>query len=207
MSALNLPKPKQVFAGEDELRKLNGGAQANGGGAAADGTIEDGVRVREGGMQDEGEYQPPRGSDKYKIGMIFPPREIRGELCSVAPSGVKRADAIGIVDKTAIAISKSPHPKLLEDKIREHQKTDPKFAFLNDEDPYHQYYRYMREKVLEDAEDVAKGIVPSSVAEKAAAEKAAADAKEAEELAGGSTYEPKQWEFRVDLPGVTAMDL
>lgn len=72
MSALNLPKPKQVFAGEDELRKLNGNGTSAG---ADDGTIEDGVRVR----VDEGEYVPPRGSDKYKNGMIFPPREIRGE--------------------------------------------------------------------------------------------------------------------------------
>lgn len=112
---------------------------------------------------------------------------------------------IGIVDKTAIAISKSPHPKLLEDKIREHQKTDPKFAFLNDEDPYHQYYRYMREKVLEDAEDVAKGLIPAALAEKAAAAKAKEEAERAEDEASG--YEPKIWEFRVDLPGVTAMDL
>jgi splicing factor 3A subunit 1 len=80
MSALNLPKPKQSYAGEDELRKLNvngnGTVHANGGG---DGTVEDGVRVKE---VAEEEYKPPRGSDKYKIGMIFPPREIRGEKSS-----------------------------------------------------------------------------------------------------------------------------
>jgi splicing factor 3A subunit 1 len=63
----------------------------------------------------------------------------------------------------------------------------------------------MREKVLEDAEDVAKGIVPAAQAAKAAADKAREEAerKEDEEAA----YEPKGWEFRVDLPGVTAMDL
>lgn len=80
MSALNLPKPKQVFAGEDELRKLN--TNGANGTANGDGTIEEGVRVREGGGADEPEYQAPRGSDRFKLGMIYPPREIRGEsLC------------------------------------------------------------------------------------------------------------------------------
>lgn len=69
MSSLNLPKPKQVFAGEDELRKLNGGGPN--GAANGNGTPE--VEVVE-------EYRPPRGSDKYKLNMIFPPREIRGEF-------------------------------------------------------------------------------------------------------------------------------
>lgn len=63
----------------------------------------------------------------------------------------------------------------------------------------------MREKVLEDAEDVAKGIIPEAekVRIEAARIKEEAERKEDEEAA----YEPKSWEFRVDLPGVTAMDL
>lgn len=77
MSALNLPKPKQTFAGEDELRKLNGHGASNAAKANGDGTIEEGVRVRE--VEEEPEYQPPRPSDKYKVSMILPPREIRGE--------------------------------------------------------------------------------------------------------------------------------
>lgn len=85
---------------------------------------------------------------------------------------------------------------MLEEKIRDHQKTDPKFAFLNDADPYHQYYRYMIEKVREDVEDAAQGISAIAVPEKKVEKK--------EEL---STYEPKTLEFKVDLPGVTAMDL
>jgi splicing factor 3A subunit 1 len=84
MSALNLPKPKQAFAGEDELRTLNTNGHASG--PAADGTVEDGVRVK----VDEGEYVPPRGSDKYKIGMIYPPREIRGESHAGQSHGVPR---------------------------------------------------------------------------------------------------------------------
>lgn len=108
---------------------------------------------------------------------------------------------LAIVDKTALAVSKSPTPALLEQKILEHQKTDPKFAFLNSEDPYHQYYRYMVEKVKEDAEDAAKGI-----AKPAAAATGTQDAAAAEETPA-NTFEPRPFEFKVDLPGVTASDL
>lgn len=102
------------------------------------------------------------------------------------------------MDKTAAHIAKSPTPDLLEGKIREHQKSDPKFAFLNDEDPYHQYYRYMIEKTREDAEDLAKnGGVASTPAPPPQKEKK-------DEV---NAYEPKPLEFMVDLPGVTAMDL
>lgn len=83
----------------------------------------------------------------------------------------------------------------------EHQKTDPKFAFLNNEDPYHQYYRYMVEKVKEDAEDAAKGIA------KPATPAAQGDKKDVKEEDPLSSYEPKQFDFKVDLPGVTANDL
>jgi splicing factor 3A subunit 1 len=69
MATLNLPKPVHSYAGEDELRsKTNGTANGNGNGV----TVED---VEE----DIGEYRPPRPSDKYKTGIIYPPREIRSE--------------------------------------------------------------------------------------------------------------------------------
>lgn len=87
---------------------------------------------------------------------------------------------------------------MLEEKIREHQKTDPKFAFLNDADPYHQYYRHMIEKMREDVEDAAKGISATPVPEQKKVEERKEDL---------NMYEPKAWEFKVDLPGVTAMDL
>jgi splicing factor 3A subunit 1 len=184
MSALNLPKPINTYAGEEELRRPNGVA-VNGNGNGNGEEVE----------EDIGEYKPPRPSDKFLKGIIYPPREIRSEFfvrretCS--------ADVEDIVDKTANHIAKSPTPALLEDKIREHQKTDPKFAFLNDEDPYHQYYRYMIEKTREDAEDAAKGLTPTPAPEQRKVEK--------EETV--NAYEPKGFEFKVDLPGVTAMDL
>lgn len=72
MSALNLPKPVNTYAGEDELRKTTNGVNgANGVNGTSSGV--------EGG-EDEGEYVAPKPSDRFKAGLIYPPREVRSEL-------------------------------------------------------------------------------------------------------------------------------
>ena len=109
----------------------------------------------------------------------------------------KACSTAGIIDKTALAISKSPTPSLLEDKIRERQKSDAKFAFMQEDDPFHQYYRYMKERVAEDAEAVRQGTL--------APQQQTQTMDEVIDQVGG--YEPKPAEFKVDLPGVTAHDL
>lgn len=197
--SLNLPKPVNSYAGEDELRKANGNgtAQVNGGD----------------GEEDVGEYRAPRMSDRYKVGMIYPPKEMRSESLSLH----SRYDRVGmltrmldVIDKTSNHVSKSPSPAMLEAKIKEQLKTDPKFAFLNDEDPYHAYYKYMVEKIREDAEDVAKGLVPAPTAGASAASGAGGEAEneKVKNLADQVTaYEPRELEFKIDLPGVTAQDL
>lgn len=63
MPALNLPKPVNSYAGEDELRNQNGSAFG-------------------GAEEDVGEYRPPRLSDKYRAGLIYPPPEMRSECLS-----------------------------------------------------------------------------------------------------------------------------
>lgn len=63
--SLSLPKPVNTYAGEDELRQTNGSADANGG-----------------AEEDVGEYKAPRMSDRYKVGMIYPPKEMRSESMS-----------------------------------------------------------------------------------------------------------------------------
>ncbi len=65
--ALNLPKPVHSYAGEDDLKNLNGKV-----------SVED--------VEDEGEYRPPRMSDKYLKGIIYPPPEMRSEFIAVAHS-------------------------------------------------------------------------------------------------------------------------
>ncbi|BEI80027.1 hypothetical protein CcaverHIS002_0105560 [Cutaneotrichosporon cavernicola] len=166
--ALNLPKPVHSYAGEDDLKNLNGKA-----------SVEE--------VEDEGEYRPPRMSDKYLKGIIYPPPEMRK-----------------IIDKTAMAVAKTSKPQVLEDKIRESQTTDPRFAFLNDEDPYYQYYRWKVESSREQLEDQAKGLVTANGTPTGSTPAPPAPKTIHPELIG---YEPKQWEFKADLPGVTAQDL
>ena len=76
MSALNLPKPVNTYAGEDELRNVNAGPNGttNGNADAAEGSGENGEAGAEEVVE---EYRPPRRSDKYLPGIIYPPREIR----------------------------------------------------------------------------------------------------------------------------------
>ncbi|KAJ9095485.1 hypothetical protein QFC20_006628 [Naganishia adeliensis] len=147
---------------------------------------------------------PARPSAALLDNIIYPSREIRS-----------------IIDKTAIHIAKSPLPQQLEDKIREHQKNDPKFSFLRDSDPFHRYYRYMIERVKEDGEDAvlagnaaatAAAAVPSVVPEGEEAKDQVA--KEREEMRAREQKkalerlkEPEAWEWALDLPNVTAKDL
>ena len=75
MATLTLPKPVNTYAGEDELRHKPNGHTTNGA-ATPNGAVE--------GEDDDpglgGEYRPPRASDKYKQGIIYPPKEIRGRF-------------------------------------------------------------------------------------------------------------------------------
>jgi splicing factor 3A subunit 1 len=57
------------------------------------------------------------------IGIILPPPEIRG-----------------IIDKTAKFVAERGGLEL-EDKIREKERNNPKFSFLNGGDPYYAYYQ------------------------------------------------------------------
>ena len=52
-----------------------------------------------------------------------------------------------VIDRTATFVARSANPPQFEEKIRENQRQDPKFAFLNPADPYHAYYRHRMDKV------------------------------------------------------------
>ncbi|KAH8833617.1 Pre-mRNA splicing factor PRP21 like protein-domain-containing protein [Flagelloscypha sp. PMI_526] len=70
--------------------------------------------------------------DRFATGMILPPPEIKA-----------------VIDKTATFIARSANPPQFEEKIRDGQRNDPKFSFLNPADPYHQYYRHKTERVMQ----------------------------------------------------------
>lgn len=89
---------------------------------------------------------------RFASGLILPPPEIKCE-------GIRSCSAdyhllcipslfSAVIDRTASFVARSANPPQFEDKIRENQRQDPKFSFLNPADPYHAYYRHRMEKVL-----------------------------------------------------------
>ena len=94
-------------------------------------------------------------------------------------------------------MARSANPPQFEDKIRENQRSDPKFSFLNPADPYHAYYRHRMDRI-------AVGDLGDEAQEK--------DGKEEE----GKTEpaapvdigrEPPATEFIMDLPHISSIDL
>lgn len=103
-----------------------------------------------------------------------------------------------MIDRTAAFFAKSANPVQLEEKIRESQRNDPKFSFLNPADPYHAYYRNCRQRV-------AAGETLDSAVAAEGEDKADAPAAPQEPMDIGK--EPPHPEFILDLPNISAVDL
>jgi splicing factor 3A subunit 1 len=112
-----------------------------------------------------------------------------------------------VVDKTASFVANSQNPPLFEDKIRENQRSDPKFSFLNPLDPYHAYYKHRLDKIargesLDDATSTHGGdATPGGPADAAGA------AGQAQKDIGDVGIEPPAPEFTLDIPNVSPIDL
>ncbi|KAJ8517550.1 hypothetical protein ONZ45_g5272 [Pleurotus djamor] len=117
---------------------------------------------------------------RFASGLILPPPEIKS-----------------VVDRTAQFVARSANPPQFEDKIREGQRSDPKFSFLNPADPYHAYYRHRIEKVMR-GEALDDG--PQEKVDKEATQ-----GQQAEPIDFG--VEPPAPEFVMDLPNISAIDL
>uniref|UniRef100_A0A5K1K102 43kDa secreted glycoprotein (Immunodominant antigen Gp43) n=1 Tax=Ganoderma boninense TaxID=34458 RepID=A0A5K1K102_9APHY len=118
---------------------------------------------------------------KFASGLILPPPEIKS-----------------VIDRTATFVARSANPPQFEEKIRENQRQDPKFAFLNSADPYHAYYRHRMDKVVRG--EVEEGVAPKEgekVEEKPEEPVVPLDMGE----------EPPVPEFILNIPNVTAIDL
>ena len=103
-----------------------------------------------------------------------------------------------VIDRTATFVARSANPPQFEEKIRENQRQDPKFAFLNSADPYHAYYRHRMDKVVRG--EVEEGVAPKEgekVEEKPEEPVVPLDMGE----------EPPVPEFILNIPNVTAIDL
>jgi hypothetical protein len=107
-----------------------------------------------------------------------------------------------VIDRTAQFVARSANPPQFEDKIRENQRNDPKFSFLNPADPYHAYYRHRLERALngepdEEAADTPDAGAVEGVEDKPKVEKAPVDPGK----------EPPVPDFILDLPNISAIDL
>ncbi|GAA5991042.1 hypothetical protein JCM10908_006514 [Rhodotorula pacifica] len=99
-----------------------------------------------------------------------------------------------IVDKTAAFIAKSNNAAMLEEKFRQREKTDSRFAFMNDSDPYHAYYA-----------DRLAAFKAGEQLEQKPDEKEGADGKAEDD---GRPPQPPALEFLVeDPPKINAVDL
>ncbi|CAA7267643.1 unnamed protein product [Cyclocybe aegerita] len=114
---------------------------------------------------------------RFSSGLILPPPEIKV-----------------VIDRTASYVARSANPPQFEERVREGQRSDPKFSFLNPADPYHAYYRHRMDKV-------AKGEVDEETAPKDKEE-----VMESREPVDNGV-EPPPAEFILDLPSISSIDL
>ena len=103
-----------------------------------------------------------------------------------------------MIDRTATFVARSANPPQFEEKIRENQRQDPKFAFLNPADPYHAYYRHRMDKVV-------RGEVEETPAQGKEGEKE--EEKPVETAPVDMGEEPPIPEFIMSIPNITAIDL
>ncbi|KAG0199322.1 hypothetical protein BGX28_007373 [Mortierella sp. GBA30] len=124
--------------------------------------------------------------DTASVGIIYPPPYIRE-----------------IADKTAAYVSGSGSGALLEERLRQSEKNNAKFCFLNPTDPYHAYYAF---KVKEAKSGNGKLASLGLSSPKAAEIKAEVEAK-VEEAIKPPPEEPPALEFMTPMPSVSAQDL
>jgi splicing factor 3A subunit 1 len=138
-------------------------------------------------------------SVRFSTGLILPPPEIKCTRLLLPKLGFNYHTNISItavIDKTASWVAKSANPPQFEDKIRETQRNDPKFSFLNPADPYHAYYRHRLQRVA-----------AGEVDEPTATEDAKDTAVVTEEAPKDFGVEPPVPEFILELPTITPQDL
>ncbi|KIJ17348.1 hypothetical protein PAXINDRAFT_162225 [Paxillus involutus ATCC 200175] len=117
---------------------------------------------------------------RFASGLILPPPEIKS-----------------VIDRTALFVARSANPPQFEDKIRENQRQDPKFSFLNPADPYHAYYRHRMDRVAagEDLDEPGQ-------------EKGKVEPMETMPVVQEDVgVEPPQPQFVMDMPNISPIDL
>lgn len=108
------------------------------------------------GVADQAPVQENEGvkDDTASVGIIYPPPYIRGghhrstldlatsKALNIILTIVSLPPLIEIADKTAAYVSGSDSGAQLEERLRQSEKNNAKFCFLNPTDPYHAYYAF-----------------------------------------------------------------
>ncbi|KAG1877602.1 Pre-mRNA splicing factor PRP21 like protein-domain-containing protein [Suillus subalutaceus] len=118
---------------------------------------------------------------RFTSGLILPPPEIKS-----------------VIDRTALFVARSANPPQFEDKIRENQRQDPKFSFLNPADPYHAYYRHRMEKI-EAGEELDDTFTRKG--------NGGRGRRSANDSRGSRRSNHPQPQFAMDMPNVSPIDL
>jgi splicing factor 3A subunit 1 len=106
---------------------------------------------------------------------------------------------LAVIDRSALAISRSANPNVFEEKLRENQRNDPKFSFLNPADPYHAYYRDRLDRIQAGEIDT-DAAVPEIPKEQA-------NAIESSGVIQEEYLEPPPHEFVFDIPSISPLDM
>jgi len=141
---------------------------------------------------------------RFTTGMILPPPEIKSASIARAVYHQHITDALciaAVADRTAVAVARSQFPAQFEAKIRQNQVNDPKFSFLNPNDPYHGYYRHRVERIAagEDADIASGAAAPTKDAAGSGA------ATPAPQTSRGKPFPAP--EFMLDTPHLSAADM
>ncbi|CAF0939678.1 unnamed protein product [Adineta ricciae] len=139
-------------------------------------------------------FAPP--SVKAKIGIIYPPPEVRN-----------------IVDKTATFVAKNGPS--FESKVKEAEANNPKFNFLNPNDPYHAYYLHkVREStegkgVTLGAAEQQSSIVPTPIIQPVTAKMPTKVQNDISKFLEPIIIKdpPSEYEFMIEPPSISAIEL
>ncbi|NXD73681.1 SF3A1 factor, partial [Eolophus roseicapillus] len=127
---------------------------------------------------------------KPVVGIIYPPPEVRN-----------------IVDKTASFVARNG-PEF-EARIRQNEINNPKFNFLNPNDPYHAYYRHKVSEFKEGKAQEPSAAIPKVMQQQQTAQQQLPQKVQAQVIQ--ETVVPKEpppeFEFIADPPSISAFDL
>uniref|UniRef100_A0A3Q1J7C0 Splicing factor 3A subunit 1 n=1 Tax=Anabas testudineus TaxID=64144 RepID=A0A3Q1J7C0_ANATE len=125
------------------------------------------------------------------VGIIYPPPEVRN-----------------IVDKTASFVARNG-PEF-EARIRQNEINNPKFNFLNPNDPYHAYYRHKVNEFKEGKAQEPSAAVPKVMQQQAMQQSQQLPQKVQSQVIQETIVPkepPPEYEFIADPPSISAFDL